>query len=644
MFSLKCVVPRLFLHRALVLTVLVVGSVVGGSLLGGATPGQEVVAQDDDVPGAITEPGPLPGSVSLGSGTTYVAYLGPTLPIVDALTNVVGLVSTVWRFEDSGTASPWRSWNAGLPEGVQGLSRLEFGGAYFIVSTAPVAWNFADGEPPAFPQPQRLARGSNSLVYLGPSQAASRAFDAVPVGRARRVGRDLTGSLRWELWDPGLPGLLQGFDRMEFGRPYFVIATDQSTWPFGPQPTGIFGGVDATEVRLVGNEVGLGDEFGWSGAMSGNTMVIGAPFDDELGTDAGAAYVFELNGDRWTQTARLVANDGSRGDWFARWVRIDGDLIAVGSPFFDPLQDDRGSGAVYLFERGTGGWAQVARVEPADPRPGTAFGYLLDVQGDVLAVGAPGDGVAVGDVRPLGGAVYMFRRTAGQWVQEAKLQGPEPQQGDDFGGDVAIDGDAIVIGAPGTTIGTVFSAGAAYVYERNETDWDFSSRLQSPTTAPLGSFGAAVDIDAEVIAIGSVGEASGAASGAVNLYERGASSWALGGSSREAQQTLVGHDTVPGDWFGFSLELRGDLLAVGAPRRDHDTLGLIATGGAYLFQRAAAEWTQVAQLLPDDSAEAGVDANFGWRMFLNDSYVVAGAWLADTAAHGENSGAAYRLP
>jgi hypothetical protein len=629
---------RVRLHLAVLFVVVVL---TGGLL--GAIPGGQSAA--GEISGGLEDA--LPPGVSLSSGTTYVAYLGLTLAVAEALTNVSGNVSTVWLFEESGGGSPWMSWSAGLPAEIQGLSELKFGRAYFIVSTAAAEWHFAAVEPPVFPAPQALVPGVNSLVYLGPSQAAGQAFESpLPVGRIWRAGRDAGGSLQWELWDPLLPAALRGFDRVEFGRPYFIVANGSAPWPFGPMPTGLFGGVDATEVRLLGNEVGLGDEFGWSGAVSGNTMVIGAPFDDELGTDSGAAYVFELIDDRWTQTARLLADDGSRADWFARWVRIDGDLIAVGSPFFDPLQDNRGSGAVYLFERGADGWSQVAQVLPDDPRPGIAFGYLLDIQGDVLAVGAPGDGVAVGDVTPLGGAVYMFRRDGDQWVAEAKLQAPEPQQGDDFGGDVALEGNAVVIGAPGTSIGTVFQAGAAYVYERNAIDWAFSARLQSPDIAQLGSFGAAADIDAGVIAIGSVAEGGLTDIGTVNIYERGAATWLLGGSTRDAQQTLVGHDTVAGDWFGFSVELRGDLLAVGAPRRDHDTLGLVATGGAYLFQRGAEAWEQVAQLLPDDSAEAGVDANFGWRMYMNDHYVVVGAWLADTETHGENSGAAYayRLP
>ncbi len=596
----------------------------------------------------------LPQGATVYEGITHVAYLGPTLSVEEALTNALDTVTTVWAYDATRLPSPWTSWNAALPAALQGFTQLEFGTAYFVVSGETNEWDFAPGDLPPIAGQQALVAGGNSIIYLGPTQSVDDALaiqaaqvrvtqgGVLPVNQIWRVDGGVSPAEQWRLWDRLLPEGLRAFDTLEFARAYFVVAAEPATWIFGPTIASAFSAVDATEVRIVGAEVEQADEFGWSSAISGDTMVISAPFDDDLGTDAGALYVYDLIDGVWTQTARLMAENGGEADWFARWVKIDGDLIAAGSPFFDPQQDGQAMGAVYLFQRENDGWTQIAQVTPSDPHRGTAFGYLLDVEGDLLAVGAPGEAIPEEDEEPeVGGAVYVFRRQGDDWIEVAKLKPPVPILGDDFGGEVAIEGEVIIVGSPERQVDGAFGAGTVYVFEPTAAGWEVSSELRPPSVAPLDSFGAAIDIQNGLVAVGSRADITGENSGVVYLFERDAASWAAGGSIRAPIATILGADTVRGDWFGFSVNLHGDLLAVGAPRRDHDTLDLIATGSAYLFQRSQAGWQQVAQLLPNDAAEAGQDGNFGWRVAMNDTHVVVGAWLVDTDAHGENSGAAY---
>ena len=108
--------------------------------------------------------------------------------------------------------------------------------------------------------------------------------------------------------------------------------------------------------KLTAGDGAAGDWFGWSISISGDTMVVAAPADDDNGTDSGSVYVFQRSGSSWSQQAKLTASDGAAGDLFGNSIAIDEDTMVVGARRDD--DDGTDSGAAYVFVRSGGSWSQ----------------------------------------------------------------------------------------------------------------------------------------------------------------------------------------------------------------------------------------------------------------------------------------------
>ena len=390
--------------------------------------------------------------------------------------------------------------------------------------------------------------------------------------------------------------------------------------------------LDASEALLLPGEVRPADEFGWSGGVSGDWMVVGAPFHDQNGPQSGAAFVYQRVGEVWREAGRLLAFDGAENDWFARGVAIDGDTLLATSPFADqgPLRD---TGAVYVFERDGEAWRQRTKLVAEPPLDGILFGWNADIDGDTMVVGANGNHAGQG------GGAYIFRRGGDGWQQEAFLQPADSLANDDYGFSVAVQDGVVVVGAP--NVSDVEADGRVYVYERDAAGWSEVARLVAAPSFAGGEFGSALALGDDVIAVGAFQAApAGEDSGAVYLFGREGGGWASGPGERAADSLLLADDTIAGDWFGYALDIEGDRLAVGTPRRDHERLPIIGVGAAYVFERTDGVWTQTARLVADDADSANEDAGYGWDVWLDAAHLGVGAWSADNAA-GIDAGSAY---
>jgi len=208
--------------------------------------------------------------------------------------------------------------------------------------------------------------------------------------------------------------------------------------------------------KLTAGDGAVRDVFGYSVSIDGDTVVIGAHYDDDKGLNSGSAYVYtrDTAGDlasNWTQVAKLTADDGAAGDYFGSSVSIDGDTVVIGAHY----DDDKGSnsGSAYVFTRDTAGdlasnWTQIAKLTADDGAVNDNFGYSVSIDGDTVVIGAWND-----DDKGLNsGSAYVFTRdTAGElasnWTQVDKLNATDGAAGDEFGYSVSIDGDTMVIGA-----------------------------------------------------------------------------------------------------------------------------------------------------------------------------------------------------
>ena len=187
--------------------------------------------------------------------------------------------------------------------------------------------------------------------------------------------------------------------------------------------------------------------------MSGDTVVVGAQLDDVgANADQGSAYVFVKPGGGWasaTQTAKLTASDGAAGDRFGESVDVSGDTVVVGARW-DDVGANADQGSAYVFVKPGGGWAsgtQSAKLTASDGAVSDELGFSVDVSGDTIVAGAGFDDVGANADQ---GSAYVFVKPGGGWAngtQTAKLTASDGAAGDDFGRSVAVSGDTVVVGA-----------------------------------------------------------------------------------------------------------------------------------------------------------------------------------------------------
>ena len=213
---------------------------------------------------------------------------------------------------------------------------------------------------------------------------------------------------------------------------------------------------------LASNTAGVvaNDLFGTAIAVGKDVIVIGAPEDDGKGDKAGAAYLFEKDATGiWQQTAKLVASDGLSGDLFGSAVAADGDTVMIGASYND--QGGTNAGAVYIFERSGQTWPETAKLVASDADDVDFFGFSVAISGDQIAVGARRND----DVGEDSGAVYLYERRGGKWLEFGRMVAPDGKTNDGLGYGVAVD-QSILVGTayPETVAGGV--SGSLYVFER----------------------------------------------------------------------------------------------------------------------------------------------------------------------------------
>jgi hypothetical protein len=209
--------------------------------------------------------------------------------------------------------------------------------------------------------------------------------------------------------------------------------------------------------KLMAGDGQAADRLGASVSLSDIYALVGAPGDDGSGSGSGAAYVFKRDVADWTQEAKLTADDGAAEDRMGTSVSLSGMYAIVGAP----EDDDNGSesGSAYLFERDGNLWTEVQKLRALDASAEDFFGESVSIAGAYAAVGAPGDdGHGSGS-----GAAYVFKLGVTDWVQQDKLTASDGLAGDRLGECVAISGSDVIVGAVEADI-LGQDSGAAYVY------------------------------------------------------------------------------------------------------------------------------------------------------------------------------------
>ncbi|PJZ58943.1 putative Ig domain-containing protein [Leptospira barantonii] len=343
---------------------------------------------------------------------------------------------------------------------------------------------------------------------------------------------------------------------------------------------------------------------------------------------SGAVYVYKRTGTTWNQEAYIKASNAEAGDSFGYSVAIQGDTIAVGA-YAEASNEttitngntssadnsNANSGAVYVYKRTGTNWDQEAYIKAVNGEAGDLFGYSISLSADTLVVGAPmessnqttitnGTIASANNSSFSSGAVYVYLRTGNVWMQQAYLKASPPppttMSGQQLGITVSIHGDTIAASA------TQSNEGAVYVFVRNASVWGFEAGIRPSNPTTVNYFGFSLSVFGDTIAVGTYWEDGNEnkvlngttastdnslpGSGAVYVYQRAGTIW--------TQQSYIKAPNVQSnDWFGYSVALSGDTIVSGAPQEDGGLTvsadGLLQTwnelkpdsGAIYIFNR-----------------------------------------------------------
>lgn len=431
--------------------------------------------------------------------------------------------------------------------------------------------------------------------------------------------------------------------------------------------------------KLVAGSRGFGDSFGWAVAISGDNLVVGAYLESEDAsesntlTNAGSAYIFNRNqggANNWGQVKKI--NAGLRGitDNFGYSVAIFGERVVVGA-----YQEDEdviesntisNAGSAYLFAKDSGGinnWGQIKKINASVRELEDRFSNSIAISGDHVIVGArleDHDGNEKG-TKLSAGSSYIYsidQGGANNWGLTQKLVMMDRVILDQFGWTLAVDGNYAVAGAltddeddSGTNAGTKLDAGSAYVFKNIGGTWTQIKKLVAPDRSEFDAFGYCVSISGDYIAVSAYDEdedtfGSNTLSSAGSVYlfgknEGGADHWGF-------VKKLVPQLRASSDYFGYSVAINGDDIIVGSIGDDEDrneTNFINTTGSAYLFSRnegGSNNWGQVKKF---SAPVRKTDDYYGNAVAISGDHIVVAAYLEDEDANEANpllsSGSVY---
>ena len=379
------------------------------------------------------------------------------------------------------------------------------------------------------------------------------------------------------------------------------------------------------QVQLPVADRAVGDFFGTSVAISGDTAVVGAPAPSFAGgITAGAAYVYVRSSGVWKLQKKLAPGFGAIDDAFGYAVAVSGSKLVVGAPGHDFGFAD--SGSAYVYARTNGKWNLQEQIQAPDLAAGDGFGHAVAISGDTVLVGAPGHDSAG---KSNSGAAYVFVGSGAVWAPQQTLSTGGAID-DHFGDAVALSGNTALVGVPDLDPLAMTNTGAAYAYTRVNGIWTAAPLLYAVGT--LGNedhFGASVSLSGTTALIGASGHDVGSenGAGAAYVFERAGGVWGA--------PTILLPGSTSGDEVGRAVAVSGDTAVIGA----EDGAGWpTAPSLAYVMRRSNGVWGTARTTLKTSSGDSS--DQFGSALAVSGDSIVVGASLHDSAGVG-NSGAAY---
>jgi len=363
---------------------------------------------------------------------------------------------------------------------------------------------------------------------------------------------------------------------------------------------------DFTEIkRIQASDAEASDYFGWSVAVSDTRIVVGVFGEDTGGSNAGAAYIFDIDGN---QLAKIQASDAGANDEFGVSVAVSDTRIVVGAYFEDTT--DINAGSVYIFDIDGN---QLAKIQASDAQASDRFGLSVAVSDTRIVVGAPYEDTTDTSA----GSAYIFDIDGNQL---AKIQASDAQASDLFGRSVSVSDNRIVVGAKdeGDANSGTSKAGSAYIFD---IDGNQLAKLVASPRTGFDYFGTSVAASNTRIVIGNPNSNTPSPdAGSVYIFDIDGNQLAVIQSS----------DVQGNDFFGYSVAVSDTRIVVGA--KEEDTTAFNA-GSAYIFD---IDGNQLAKIQASDAQASDI---FGYSVAVSDTRIVVGAPYEDTTA--STAGSAY---
>ena len=418
------------------------------------------------------------------------------------------------------------------------------------------------------------------------------------------------------------------------------------------------------ETILRASNLGASDEFGTSVAISGNYAIVGALNEDGTSVSAttencGAVYIFERDTVTgiWSQKHVFRASNLGAGDNFGNSVAISGIYAIVGAYLEDGTSVSATTdncGAAYIFERSdstpTGVWSQTRIIRANNLSAGDNFGKSVAIDGNYAIISAIFEDSDNTDIYYDCGAAYIYERDgSGNWNYKTILRASNIDSNDQIGLSVAISGTYAIVGAryedgPNAN-NNIQNCGAAYIFERSNTTptgtWSQKPILRASNYKELVEFGYSVSISGNYAIVGARHEdnnnvSTAFNSGAAYIFERDI----YGDWSEKKMLKASNIGTL--DQFGNSVAISGNYAIVGAYLEDGSSNNRADCGAAYIFERDInGNWAEISIIRASNS---GATDNFGNSVAISGNYAIVGANLEDgtsLSATTDSCGVAY---
>ncbi|MCD4652482.1 FG-GAP repeat protein [bacterium] len=347
------------------------------------------------------------------------------------------------------------------------------------------------------------------------------------------------------------------------------------------------------------------DSFGEAVAVQADTILVGAPYIDDAGNQAGAVYVYNFDGVNWTNNQILIPVDIDELDFFGASVAIDGNYAVAGAYGTDSSSDFR-SGSVYIYRFDGVTWHKDIRLSDSTSSSYDDYGSAVSVSGEYVFVGVPGDD----DNGTNSGSVFVYHSDAGSWSFHQKLM--SGSDNDNFGKSISVDGAWAAIGAfKDSTYHN--ESGAVYMYHFDGVNWTETQKIKAGDPNATDWFGLAVALDGQQLLIGApYDNDNGPESGSIYIFSYDNGTWTQ-------QEKISASDGSANQLFGAALDISRKYAVVGASNdSDHG----IRSGATYLLHYDGRTWVELLKFSANDAADYH---KFGFSVALSDEFAVIGA-------------------